>query len=71
MLNNYLNERVKRIPLYVAIAVFCFKYKRLPYYMEYEMFKFEKRSRQVAYTTVGIIAANIVWDLSSIIYKNI
>jgi hypothetical protein len=65
-----INERVKRIPVYTAVVVYVFRYKRFPYYMEYEMFKMDKVMKQIGYSMALILLTDMVYDLSIFVYNN-
>jgi hypothetical protein len=66
-----INERVKRIPVYAAVVVYVFRYKRFPYYMEYEMFRMDRLTRQIGYSMALVLLTDVVWDLSIFVYNNI
>jgi hypothetical protein len=69
MFNISLNERIKRIPVYMGIIVFVMRFKKFPYYMEFEMFRKEKVIRQICYILGGVVLCDLIWDTGLVIYR--
>jgi hypothetical protein len=63
------DDRIWRLSGYIAIGVYFFKFKKWPYYLDHEMFKTTKLTRQVIYTGIAIFVFDIATDLALIIYK--
>jgi hypothetical protein len=70
MNNKYLNKyekQIYRLPFYTAWMVYIFRFRKFPYFMEYQTFKREKLLRQIVYSAIGIKLIDIMFNLTYIL----
>ncbi len=73
MKNKYLikyEKQIYRLPIYAAWVVYIFKFKKFPYFMEYETFRSERIVRQIVFSIVGIKIIDILLNLNYLLKEN-
>ena len=60
-------DKIVKFPFYALWVLYILKYKKFPYFMEYEGFRYGKFTRQIIYSFLGIKAIDIIFNISHLL----